>query len=117
MGDSNSMVNIGTSQFSSEDGWRLMTMFDDGERVLEALRAGDIIFLIKSGNSNQLPKFIGGGQDGVTITPSIEGQVMKHFHLIRISSGKLKGLSPREEEVLELIAAGFYFREVGEKIK
>ena len=111
------MLNIRTSQFTTEDGWKLVTILDDGERVLGALRAGAAVFLVKSSDLNQLHEFIGDDHNGGTVMSAIELQTMKQFHLIRISSGKLEGLSPREEEVLELLAAGFYFREVGEKLK
>lgn len=110
------MSNIRTSSFTVEDGWRLVTTFEDGERILGALRAGATVFLVKASDPNHLPEFFGDDHNSGTIMPAIELQTMKHFHLIRFSSGESECLSPREEEVLKLLILGFFYREVGEKL-
>jgi DNA-binding NarL/FixJ family response regulator len=117
MGDNNNgRLNVNTSSFTVEDGWKLVTMFEDGERVLRALRAGAAVFLVKASDSDQIAKSIGDDHNSSTIKPAIELQAMKHFHLIRLSSGESECLSPREEEVLDLLTLGFLYREIGEKL-
>lgn len=106
------------NEFTVEDGWELITIFGDGERILEALRAGAMVFLVKSSSQKQLPKSISIGDDysRSTVTPTIRLRTMKHFRLVRLTSVKLKCLSPREAEVLELLALGCHYLEIGEKL-
>ncbi len=99
-----------------ENGWGLLTTFEDGERILESLLAGGSVFLVRSSNLAQLTPFAGEDNRGGAIMPRIELQAMNKFHLLRISSNKVECLSPREHEVLELLASGFFYREVGKKL-
>jgi DNA-binding NarL/FixJ family response regulator len=113
-----SVPNMETSEFTAEDGWELITVFEDGERISEALRAGAVVFLVKSRGHNQLRKStsVGDNRNRSTVIPAIELQTMNTFRLIRLTSAKLKCLSPREAEVLELLALGFLYREISEKL-
>jgi DNA-binding NarL/FixJ family response regulator len=41
---------------------------------------------------------------------------VKHFHLVGNSPRESENLSPREREVLELLASGFIYKEIGDKL-
>jgi len=47
----------------------------------------------------------------------IARKVVRHFHLIGSSSKDNENLSPREREVLDLLAQGFIYKEIGDKLK
>jgi DNA-binding CsgD family transcriptional regulator len=42
--------------------------------------------------------------------------VVRHFNLIGNSPREAENLSPRENEVLELLASGFIYKEIGDKL-
>ena len=114
MDDTNNRVpNVRASSFV-EDGWKLVTIFEDEERILRALRAGATVFLVKAGNLNHfhLAEFIGDDYNSHTTMPAIEFKTLRHFHLTRVFSTEIECLSPREKEVLELLARGLLYREI-----
>ena len=47
----------------------------------------------------------------------IARKVIQHFHQIGASPKETENLSPRELEVLELLAQGFIYKEIGENLK
>ena len=47
----------------------------------------------------------------------IARKVVQHFHLIGPSTAEAENLSPREQQVLGLLAEGFIYKEIGEKLK
>jgi DNA-binding NarL/FixJ family response regulator len=108
--------NIRTTSFTMEGEWMQMTVFEDGERIKESLMAGVAVLLVESGDLGRLTKFTGDDNNDGAIMPAIELQAMKHIHLARISSVGSRQLSPREKEVLELLASGLFYREVGKKL-
>jgi DNA-binding NarL/FixJ family response regulator len=117
MGDTNNRVpNVRTSSFIVEDEWKLVTIFEDEERILRALRAGATVFLVRAGDLNHLAEFFGDERDSRTTLPAIEFKTLRHFHLTRVFSTEIECLSPREKEVLELLARGFFYREIIKKL-
>ena len=44
-------------------------------------------------------------------------KVVRHFHLVGISPKESENLSPREREVLDLLAEGFIYKEIGDRLK
>jgi DNA-binding CsgD family transcriptional regulator len=42
--------------------------------------------------------------------------VVKHFHLVGNSPREAENLSPREREVLELLAQGFIYKEISDQL-
>jgi DNA-binding NarL/FixJ family response regulator len=117
MDDTNNRApNVRTSSFIVEDGWRLVTIFEDEEHILRALQAGATIFLVKAGDLNHLAKFLGDDHNGHTTMPAIEFKALRHFHSTRIFSTEIECLSPREKEVLELLARGLFYREISKNL-
>ncbi|MDB6016287.1 MAG: response regulator transcription factor [Pedosphaera sp.] len=117
MGDTNNRVpNVRTSSFIVEDEWKLVTIFEDEERILRALWAGATVFLVRAGDLNHLAEFFGDERDSRTTMPAIEFKTLRHFHLTRVFSTEIECLSPREKEVLELLARGFFYREIIKKL-
>jgi NarL family two-component system response regulator LiaR len=100
--------NITRGSSVVEHGWKLLTTFEDGERIMETLLSGGSVFLVRPSNLDHLTTITGDDK--------YELQEMKHFHLIRISSAEVGSLSLREKEVLELLASGLFYGEVGKKL-
>jgi DNA-binding NarL/FixJ family response regulator len=47
----------------------------------------------------------------------IARKVVQHFHLLGPSPAEAENLSPREQQVLGLLAEGFIYKEIGDKLK
>ena len=86
--------------------------------VLEAVKAGATGYLLKSATADEL---VGAIRQVVTgepvFSPSLAGLVLSEFR--RVSSdpgGGEPGLTPRENEVLRLVAKGYTYREIAEQL-
>ncbi len=53
---------------------------------------------------------------GAPMSSSVIGKIARHFNWITPSPAESKKLSPREREVLSLLALGFIYREIGIKL-
>jgi DNA-binding NarL/FixJ family response regulator len=96
----------------------MVTAYEESERIFHALKAGANGYIIKSDSPDQLLDAIrdvhkGGGPMSIPIAR----KVIQHFHQIGASSKETENLSPRELEVLELLAQGFIYKEIGENLK
>ena len=91
------------------------------EHVLEAVKAGASGYLLKSSTSAELIDAVRRVRSGEPVfTPSLAGLVLDEFR--RVASGGATAstdepqLTPRENEVLKLVAKGYTYREIGEKL-
>ena len=90
------------------------------EHVLEAVKAGASGYLLKSSTSQELMDAVARVHAGEPVfTPSLAGLVLDEFR--RVASGGAQRsdephLTPRENEVLKLVAKGYTYKEIGEKL-
>jgi DNA-binding NarL/FixJ family response regulator len=95
----------------------MVTVYEDSERIFRALKAGANGYLVKSSPPEQLLAAIRDvSTGGAPMSSHIANKVVRHFHLIGISPRESENLSPREREVLELLASGFIYKEIGDKL-
>jgi DNA-binding NarL/FixJ family response regulator len=100
----------------------VLTTFDDDEFVFDGLRAGAIGFLLKDVSSEKLFEAIRAASRGeYFLLPSITAKVIAEFARIpRIrpskDAGLAEALSPREMEVLRLVATGESNKEIAERL-
>src|SRR6266700_7677163 len=94
----------------------MVTVYEDSERIFKALKAGASGYLVKSGPPGQLLEAIrdvfGGG---APMSGHIARKVVRHFHLLGPAPEE-ENLSPREQQVLALLASGFIYKEIGEQL-
>lgn len=96
----------------------MVTVYEDSERLFRALKAGANGYLVKSApprNLLQAVRDVYGG--GSPMSSHIARKVVQHFHLMGISPAEAENLSPREQQVLDLLASGFVYKEIGDKLK
>jgi DNA-binding NarL/FixJ family response regulator len=95
----------------------MVTVYEDSERIFRALKAGANGYLVKSGPPQQLLEAIrdvhGGGSP---MSSHIARKVVDHFHLLGPSSVQGENLSPREREVLDLLASGLLYKEIASQL-
>jgi Response regulator containing a CheY-like receiver domain and an HTH DNA-binding domain len=95
----------------------MVTIFEESERIFRALKAGASGYLVKSGPPGQLLEAIRDVYAGGSpMTSHIARKVVQHFHLLNPSAREGENLSPREEQVLGLLASGFIYKEIADKL-
>ena len=95
----------------------MVTVYEDSDRIFKALKAGASGYLVKSGPPEQL---IAAIRDvfagGAPMSGHIARKVVQHFHVLGPAPSEADNLSPREKQVLDLLAMGFIYKEIGGKL-
>jgi DNA-binding NarL/FixJ family response regulator len=100
----------------------ILTTFDDDEYVFEGLRAGAVGYLMKDVSSEKLFEAIRATARGeYFLLPSITAKVVAEFSRISRPNNPnqealIDPLSPREIEILQLVATGASNRDIAEKL-
>lgn len=101
----------------------VLTTFDDDETVFEGLRAGAVGYLLKDVSSEKLVEAIKAAYAGeYFLLPSITAKVISEFSKISKPMKKIDSelmpepLSPREIEILKIVATGASNREIAEQL-
>jgi DNA-binding NarL/FixJ family response regulator len=99
----------------------VITTFDRDEYVFHALRAGASGFLLKSASGEALSsavRTVAGGES--LLDPAITMRLIEHFlarpDLDAALTARLDGLTPREREILQLLARGMSNAEMGREL-
>src|SRR6266704_1434588 len=95
----------------------MVTVYEDSERIFKALKAGASGYLVKSGPPEQLIAAIRDVfSGGAPMSGSIARKVVQHFHSLGTSPEEATNLSPREQQVISLLASGYLYKEIGGKL-
>ncbi|HEY5914071.1 MAG TPA: response regulator transcription factor [Verrucomicrobiae bacterium] len=95
----------------------MLTVYEDSDRIFRALKAGADGYLVKSSPPEALLEAIDDvHRGGSPISSHIARKVVRHFHLVGLSSEESENLSPREQEVLNLLSAGYLYKEISDQL-
>jgi DNA-binding NarL/FixJ family response regulator len=95
----------------------MVTVYEDNGRIFKALKAGANGYIIKSRLSEDLLQAIREVfNGGAPMSIHIARKVVNYFHSMGLSRTGDKDLSPREDQVLTLLASGFIYKEIGDKL-
>lgn len=96
----------------------MLTSFEDSDRVFNALKAGVSGYLVKWDSvGNLIERMDEVFEGGSPMTSHIARKVVQYFHRFEPEpTDGQKQLSPREKEILELIAGGFIYKEIAVKL-
>lgn len=95
----------------------MLTVYEDSESIFRALKAGAAGYLVKSGPPAKLLEAIEDvSKGGAPMSSHIARKVVQHFHVTGPAPSRSEELSPREREVLDLLASGYIYKEIGDKL-
>ncbi len=95
----------------------MVTVYEDTERIFKALRAGACGYLLKRCTPEELVQAIREvRQGGAPMSREIARKVIASFQEPATNVNEVEGLSPREREILELLAAGFPNKQIAARL-
>jgi DNA-binding NarL/FixJ family response regulator len=95
-----------------------LTMNEDPDLAVEAMRSGASGYLLKSSAIDELTHAIHLALKGKSyVTPRIAGGIQKSFIKNPRARGQAKALTPRQREVVQLLAEGRSMKEVASVLK
>ncbi len=95
----------------------IVTVYEDNERIFQALKAGASGYIIKSNPPEELLAAIRDiDKGGAPMSGPIAFKVVQYFRKLGPSSTDSENLTDRERQVLELLAKGFIYKEIGQKL-
>lgn len=96
----------------------MVTVYKDNDCIFRALKAGADGYLVKSNPPQQLLEAVRDvNSGGAPISSHIARKVIEHFHLMTPSGNTEENLSPREQQVLSLLASGFLYKEIADQLE
>lgn len=95
----------------------MVTVYEDTERIFKALRMGACGYLLKRCAPEELIEAIREvRQGGAPMSREIARKVIASFQEPVKAAAEVEGLSPRELEILELLAGGFPNKAIADRL-
>jgi DNA-binding NarL/FixJ family response regulator len=95
----------------------MLTVYDQGEFLFNSLKAGASGYLLKRVTGDKLVDAINEARlGGVPLTRQMASRVARYFQEIGSVSSDIAALSRRERETLALLAEGFRYKEIAERL-
>ena len=94
----------------------MLTVYEDSERIFQALTAGATGYLVKRASRSELLDAIIGVHRGESpMSSGIARKIVASFQ--RTEPAETDKLSPREKQVIELLAQGFLYKEIADQLQ
>ena len=91
----------------------MVTVYEDANHIFDALAAGATGYLLKQMRRNDLLDALREVHAGGSpMSSQIARRVVQSFQRTGLEAGSPEDLSPREREVLELLARGYLYKEI-----
>jgi DNA-binding NarL/FixJ family response regulator len=95
----------------------ILTVSEAERDLLDAIAAGAIGYLLKSTSGEELRRELWKAAQGEPVfSPSLASLVLTEFRRMKKAGAPAEGLSDREREVLQFVARGLSYREIGEEL-
>jgi DNA-binding NarL/FixJ family response regulator len=95
----------------------MLTKYEESDLIFESLRAGASGYLLKKTLAAELiPAIEQVYAGGAPMSMQIARKVVDHFHRIRQPASDMEKLTPREQEILALLARGAMYKEISSSL-
>ena len=95
----------------------ILTVYEDSERIFQALRAGACGYLLKRAQPEMVIAAVKEAHEGgVPMTPEIARKVIGQFRQQAAAAEQAEDLSDREREVLELVMHGLGNKAIADRL-
>lgn len=98
----------------------MLTVYEDTDSIFRALQAGATGYLLKRAHPRDILKGIREVKEGgAPMSSHIARKVVESFSrpaAVAPSDPELESLTPREKEILDLLAEGFLYKEIADKL-
>ena len=95
----------------------MLTKYEESDLIFDSLRAGASGYLLKKMLNLELISAIEQVHaGGAPMTMQIARKVVEHFNHLKPRATDLQKLTPREHEVLALLAKGFLYKEISDQL-
>ncbi len=95
----------------------ILTMYEDSEQVFNSIMAGASGYLVKRTPPDKILEAIREIHTGASpMSGRIARMMVEHFRNLKRSAPELENLSKREQEVLELLAKGYRYKEIADAL-
>jgi DNA-binding NarL/FixJ family response regulator len=95
----------------------MLTTYEEGDLIFNSLRAGASGYMLKDSTPEELLQALDDVHSGgAPMSMPIARKVVQHFHRTQHSGSEIDQLSPREYEILSLLAKGFRYKEIAAKL-
>lgn len=96
----------------------MLTVYKNHNLIFQALKAGACGYLLKRASRKVI---IGSLKEvstgGAPMTGEIARMLVEAFHTLPAASSEVEKLSPRESEILQLLAEGLFNKEIADRLK
>ena len=95
----------------------MLTVYEDSDHIYNALAAGATGYLLKQTPRQELLRALEEvHRGGSPMTSNIARKVVQSFRQNEAGAAPGEELSPREQEVLDLLARGYLYKEIAERL-
>jgi DNA-binding NarL/FixJ family response regulator len=95
----------------------MLTVSEAERDLLDAVAAGAVGYLVKTTPPDELARALRAAASGEPVfSPQLAALVLGEFRRLAKASGPVHPLSDREREVLQYVARGHSYREIGEQL-
>jgi DNA-binding NarL/FixJ family response regulator len=95
----------------------MLTTYEDSDLIFSSLRAGASGYLLKDTTPSELIHAIEQVHaGGAPMSMQVARKVVDHFHHIQQPLSEMESLTKREQELLALLAKGYFYKEIAEQL-
>jgi DNA-binding NarL/FixJ family response regulator len=96
----------------------MLTVYENDEKVFEALKAGATGYLLKNTGLLQLAESLKELHNGGSpMSANIARKLVNHFHDVPKTTQAIDVLSKRENEILHHLAKGLLYKEIADQLQ
>lgn len=95
----------------------MFTIYDDTDQIVRSLEAGASGYILKSTSGPEILAAIRAIRDqGAPMSSEVARRLVESFHRRTAPAATAEALTPRENEILELLSEGLLYKEIGDRL-